>query len=435
MFVPTGRLIRLALAWAMLSLFAAWFHFLLGAWACIGALLLLACLIEVLALLFMAAPAIERSLPGRFAVGEKGEVRLKISNRSSRKLAVEVFDGIPQGAVAAAMPWQGVISPGKNAQLRYDVTLPQRGLAHFGSISYRVRGPLGLLNRKRSRPMQGEVKVYPNYAPVLRLSLLAMQHRQEQMGIVRRSRAGASKDFHQLREYRQGDSLAQIDWKATSRKLQLISRDYQEQRNQQIVFLLDCGRRMRSFDGDLPHFDHCLNALLLVAFVALRQGDHVAVQSFGGPDRWLPPVKGSHAMATVLNHLYDAETTQSPSDFAEAAERLMMRNRRRALVIVMTNLRGEDATEIIPALRSLHSRHLVLLASLCEGVVRDAVENPVRDFSGALKHVAARQYMEERRETLLTLDAHGILTMDVTADQLAVSLANRYLDIKSAGAL
>jgi len=104
-------------------------------------------------------------------------------------------------------------------------------------------------------------------------------------------------------------------------------------------------------------------------------------------------------------------------------------------VIVMTNLRGEDATEIIPALRSLHSRHLVLLASLCEGVVRDAVENPVRDFSGALKHLAARQYMEERRETLLTLDAHGILTMDVNADQLAVSLANRYLDIKSAGAL
>ena len=79
---------------------------------------------------------------------------------------------------------------------------------------------------------------------------------------------------------------------------------------------------MRAIDGELPQFDHCLNALLLVAYVALRQGDHIAVQSFGGEDRWLPPVKGSHAMATVLNHLYDATTSSAPSDFAEAAERL-----------------------------------------------------------------------------------------------------------------
>jgi uncharacterized protein (DUF58 family) len=172
-----------------------------------------------------------------------------------------------------------------------------------------------------------------------------------------------------------------------------------------------------------------------VAYVALRQGDHIAVQSFGGEDRWLPPVKGSHAMATVLNHLYDATTSSAPSDFAEAAERLMTRNRRRALVIVLTNLRGEDGHEIIPALRSMQSRHLVMLASLRERVVRDAVEQPVVHFSDALKHVASRQYMEERREILATLGAHGILTMDVTADELAVSLANRYLDIKAAGKL
>jgi uncharacterized protein (DUF58 family) len=136
-----------------------------------------------------------------------------------------------------------------------------------------------------------------------------------------------------------------------------------------------------------------------------------------------------------LNHLYDAETTTSPSDFSEAVEKVMMRNRRRALVIVMTNLRGEDSHEIIPALRTLQSRHLVLLASLHEGVVRDALEEPVRNFAMALKHIAARQYMDERREVLATLEAHGIMTMDVTADQLAIGLANRYLDIKAAGKL
>jgi uncharacterized protein (DUF58 family) len=255
------------------------------------------------------------------------------------------------------------------------------------------------------------------------------------MGIVRRSRAGSSRDFHQLRDYRQGDGLSQIDWKSTSRRLQLISRDYQEQRNQQVVFLLDCGRRMRSLDGDLPQFDHCLNALLMVSYLALRQGDHVAIQSFGGTDRWLPPVKGLHSMATILDHLYDAETTPSPSDFAQAAESLMMRFRRRALVVVMTNLRGEDSEEMVPALRSLQTKHLVLLASLCEGSVRDAVNEPVADFTSALRHAAARQYMTERGHVLKQLQSQGVSTLDCIPSELAIALANRYLDVKTAGTL
>ncbi len=435
MLTPSRLGMQLLMAWSLASLAAAFVPWFLQPWLYAGALLLSLFLLDLILLMVLKKPSIARELPYRFAVGEKGDVKLSILNASRLPMHIEVFDGIPAESSAPALPWSGIIPANTTAQVRYSVTIPERGEAKFSTLSYRLRGPLRLLHRRFSFPLDQSVKVYPNYAPVMRLSLLATEHRQEQMGIVLRSRGGNSKDFHQLREYRKGDSLSQIDWKATSRRLQLISRDYQEQRNQHIVFLLDSGRRMRSLDGDAPHFDHCLNALLLVSYVALRQGDHVAVQSFGGADRWMPAVKGNHAMATILEHLYDAETTQSPSDFIEAAERLMMRFRRRALVIVMTNLRGEDADEIIPALRSLQTRHLVLLASLCEGVVRDAVDETITDFSSALQHVAARQYMGERKEVLAHLQAHGIQTLDVTADQLAVGLANRYLDIKAAGKL
>lgn len=435
MVTPSRFGMQVLLVWTLASVPVAFVPTLVMPWSLIGGVLLCLWLIDVVMLYVYRPLRIERELPQRFAVGEKGEVHLSLHNPNRKALRLELFDGIPAEAEAAAMPWEGEIPGGITAHVRYHATIPQRGEATFGAVSLRVLGPLRLFWRSYRVPLTQAVKVYPNYAPVMRLSLLATEHRQDQMGIVRRSRGGSSRDFHQLRDYRQGDSLSQIDWKSTSRRLQLISRDYQEQRNQQIVFLLDSGRRMRALDGEVPHFDHCLNALLMVSYVALRQGDNVAVQSFGGVDRWLPSVKGSHAMATILEHLYDAETTQSPSDFSEAAERLMMRFRRRALVIVMTNLRGEDAEEIIPALRSLQARHLVLLASLCEGSVRGAIEEPVVDFSSALQHVAARQYMGERKEVLAHLQAHGILTLDVTADELAVGLANRYLDIKAAGAL
>jgi uncharacterized protein (DUF58 family) len=215
----------------------------------------------------------------------------------------------------------------------------------------------------------------------------------------------------------------------------LISRDFQEQRNQAVVFLLDTGRRMRALDNGVPQFDHILNAILLVAHVALRQGDQVAVKSFGGSDRWLPPMKGSHAMPVLLNHLYDYQTTPAPSDFSGAVEQLMARQRRRSLVILLTNLRGEDGKELLPAMQVLNSRHLVLLASMREEAVQDAFADPVGSFAAALRYLAAGRYVQERREILANLGAAGILTLDTTAREFPVALANRYVDIKRAGRL
>lgn len=317
----------------------------------------------------------------------------------------------------------------------HPVTVGVRGEVVFGPIQMLVRSDWGYWKRLHRVGDAEPVRVYPNYEPVVRLALLGMQNRENPMGIVRRSRPGSSREFQQLRDYREGDSLAQVDWKATSRKQALISRAYQEQRNQSVVFLVDTGRRMRAMDGDLPQFDHCLNAMLLVAHVALRQGDHVGVQSFGGTQRWLPPLKGLHAMPVLLNHLYDYQTTPEPSDFAGAVEALMTHQRRRSLVVVLTNLRGEDGKELVPALQVLSSRHLVLLASLRERTVDEAKELPVASFGDALRFAAADRYLAERREVLAELGARGILTLDTTAQELAISLANRYLDIKAAARL
>jgi uncharacterized protein (DUF58 family) len=192
---------------------------------------------------------------------------------------------------------------------------------------------------------------------------------------------------------------------------------------------------MRAMDGELPQFDHCLNAMLLLSYVALRQGDQVGVQAFGGTNRWLPPVKGAHSMSVLLNHLFDYQTTPEPSDFAAAAEHLLARQKRRALVVVMTNLRGEDSSELIPALRLLRSKHLVMLASLRERSVEDARTKPIDEFSDALRFAAAERYDAERTEVLATLQGFGILTLDVPAQQFPIALANRYLDIKAAGRL
>ncbi|MEI6175966.1 MAG: DUF58 domain-containing protein [Verrucomicrobiota bacterium] len=435
MMTPAYRLLVVSMTWLLLGAVVAVVPALAPAWQWLGMAAAGASLLD-LALAWWTSPlGVTRRLPGRFALGQSGEVTLTLGNEGNTPARIEVFDGIPRRAVAEVLPWSGDLSPRKEIRVIYPVTLVERGEAVFGPVHVRRRSPLGLWTKTTLHLEPEIVKVYPNYEPVIRFALLAMQHRESPMGIVRRPRAGTSRDFHQLRDYRDGDPLAQIDWKATSRRQTLISRDYQEQRDQSVVFLLDTGRRMRALDGGLPQFDHILNSVLLVAHVALRQGDQVAVKSFGGTDRWLPPMKGSHAMPVLLNHLYDYQTTPAPSDFAGAVEKLMMRQRRRSLVILLTNLRGEDGKELLPALQVLNSRHLVLLASMREAAVQDAFTKPVDSFSSALRYLAADRYVQERREILASLGASGILTLDSTAKDFPMRLANSYFDIKAAGRL
>jgi len=430
---PTARLSTVTLAWLLLAAVPVALPALAKPWLILGAAAVVVMMLDLVLLRASSGITVERRLPGRFALGEPGEVRLVLRNDKTSAVWVEIFDGIPQGSDAPALPWSGEIPANREIRVIHPVRVFTRGEVVFSAVHVRRRSLLGLWFRNQRQLGDEPVKVYPNFEPVIRFALLAMQYRDNPMGIVRKSRPGTSRDFHQLRDYRDGDPFSQIDWKASSRRQTLISRDYQEQRNQSVVFLLDTGRRMRAMDGDLPQFDHILNSILLVAHIALGQGDQISVKSFGGTDRWLPPIKGAHAMPVLLNHLYDYQTTAAPSDFTSAVEQLMARQRRRSLVVLLTNLRGEDGKELLPALQVLKSKHLVLLASMRERVIEETLGEPVGDFGGALKFLAADRYLEERREILAALGASGVLTLDTTAGKFAVDLANSYLDVKAAG--
>lgn len=427
---PTRALIALLILWTLMGLAGSLYPPVSDWWGIMGGILGLVVLFDALVAYVFRPPGVKRTLPGRMAVGIESEVELRIINPTHRPLHVGVFDGIPNRCECEAFPWRGWIKGKGYLDLNYPITLPERGEIGFGKTHILMTSLLGLWSRQVKVGEVGTVKVYPNYQPVLSYALMAMAHRQEHTGIIRKNRAGLSRDFHQLRDYQMGDSLSQIDWKASSKRQSLISRDFQEQLDQSVILMLDCGRRMRTIDGEISQFDHCLNSMLLLSYVALRQGDQVGILSFGGTDRWLPPVKGASAMTTVLNHLYDYETSPFPSDFAEAAERLLKHQQRRSMVVVMTNLRGEDSDELREPLRKLRQKHVVVLASLREMGIGEMMDKELNSFEDALGYLAAHDYAAEREAVLTTLRADGIVTLDETAQQFPIALANAYLDTR-----
>lgn len=433
----SGRLLALLVTWGALGLAPSLIPALLPLWALAGGALLLLVAVD-LGAHWGGAPQLEaeRTLAHvSLAAGSPNEVRVRLRNSGRRALRVEVFDHHPASCSTPDLPQAGVVPAEGFWEFGYALRPHERGTADFGRIELRVAGRLGLTWRRVWRGASQPVRVYPNFQEVVRFALLTLAGQLDYMGIRKARRRGQGQDFHQLRGFREGDLLRQIDWKATARRRRLISREYQEERDQRVVFLLDCGRRLRARDGEVEHFEQVLNAVLLLTYVSVRQGDAVGLQTFSGEERWLPPRKGQAGLRAILEGCYDLQTTTAPSDFSQAALQLGARLRKRSLVVLITNLRDEDQDELRPALVSLRKRHLVLLASLREQALDQTLAEEVGGLRSAIRAAAVLRHLHERREVLQQTQLGGVMVMDVLPADLPTRLVNRYLEVKRSGRL
>ncbi|MCC6533747.1 MAG: DUF58 domain-containing protein [Burkholderiales bacterium] len=433
--LPTRRALALAGLWLMASVLAmfGWIDAAAAAYA--GVLLFAALALEAYGLLRQPLPQGRREAPHSLAAGRWHDIVLVTANDAPRSAALRIYDLHPESfecrdlPAALALPARGWV------RTTYAVRSSKRGAFEFGAIEIRLRSRFGLLERQARIGAPQAVRVYPDFGALTGYALLATDHRLSQLGVLQRRRRGEGLDFHQLREYRVGDSVRRIDWKATARMHRLISREYQDERDQAIVMLLDCGRRMAAADGEVSHFDAALNAALLLAHVGLHHGDAVGVLTMAGEQRFIAPRKARSTITLMLNMLYDLQPTLRPPDYHAAALDLMQRVRKRALVVVLSNLRDEDDDTLRPALDLMRRRHLVLFASLREQVLARTLSASVRDLDGALTHAATADYLQARNASFAKLQRAGALMLDVEPQQLALALVNRYLDIKRSGTL
>jgi uncharacterized protein (DUF58 family) len=206
------------------------------------------------------------------------------------------------------------------------------------------------------------------------------------------------------------------------------------------MLLVDCGRRMRADDRGgaigTTHFDQVLNAVMLLTYVALKQGDAVGAMTFGTPAgdaRSFAPRKGAHALNALMGQLYGVQPTPTHSDYVAAAQEVLRRHRKRSLVIVITNFRDEDSAELGHAMRLLRPRHLVLLASLRERVVRELQTQPMSSGDAAIEIASAHMYEQSRRDAFNRLAKSPTLMVDAEPERLGVELVNRYHALKRAG--
>ena len=387
-----------------------------------------------------AAPSMKRGLPAAFAIGVQKPVTLRIALTGARHWRCALYDHAASSLVTEGLPLQLSLAGGTITDATYQVVPTLRGVVPFAPADVRLGSRLGLCELFERLGAAETRRVFPDFAQVARYAWLAGDRRLQEIGIKTYQQRGEGTDFKQLKEYHTGDPVRHIDWRATLRQAKPIVREFQDERDQCVMLLVDCGRRMRAHDTDsvigTTHFDQVMNAVMLLGYVALQRGDAVGAMTFGTPpgeERVFPAKKGKHALQGLMAEFFGVQPTLNHSDYVLAAQQLLRRQRRRALVIVITNFRDEDASELGHALKLLRARHLVLVASLRERIVGELMMQPLSNNQSAVEVASAHLYEQARRDAFNRLAARDSLMVDAEPRDLGIALVNRYHAIKRAG--
>jgi uncharacterized protein (DUF58 family) len=385
-----------------------------------------------------AGVAIEREFAGRFHIGAATEVRVSVVNATARDVRLRVKDEYPPtmrlaGGRAAEM----TVAAQTTAALVYELVPPRRGRFEFGRIAVRHISRWRLAWRTTEAWHAESVKVYPNLRRAREAELKALGAQSLVASHRRTSWRGEGRDFESLREYVPGDELRHISWSATARRGKLTTRQYQIERDQTILIALDAGRLMTARIEDETKFDTGVHAALALMSAAQRGGDNAGIVVFGRRVRaYVPPARGREQTEAVLEALHAVEPELIEPSYTRAFEFVAANCKRRALVVVLTDLVDEEGSrELLASLKLLRPRHLPLVATIGDRDLRAAVRDTPESVRDLFMQSVAEEIMLQREAALRLVERQGGLALDVTAATLAPALLETYVRVKERGLL
>ncbi len=434
--IPTGRLWG---ALCLLALPAMVAGFVSGLWPWVLLLdgLLVALAVADALLARAAKVEVTRALEPKLSVGVANKGTLTLVHRSPRAHWVKLRDNPPEGFALEPEEHALLLAPRSRVERPFRVTPSKRGKFTFGALALRVRGPLGLVWHERAIPAEATVAVYPDLRGANRLLLEGAAVDWVNLGLRQLRRDGRGSEFARLRDYAQGDSVREVDWKATARRGRPVTRVMESEKAQSVLICVDAGRTMAAKVEGLTKLDHAVNAALFLAFVAVKNGDRVGLAVFSdGVKAYLPPAAGRAQYRRIVDALYSTTPQLTFVDYLSLFKELSLRLPRRTLLCLFTDhLDEEQAGTLVEPLRKLSRRHVPLCLSVQDTALAELLATEPAEPEVAFQQAVATELLQERERVKGKLAREGVAVADVHPEQLSLEAVNRYLEIKSRGLL
>jgi uncharacterized protein (DUF58 family) len=422
-------LLLLGLGWIVPAFVDRRFVYAMPVW---DALVVLAWLADVAQLPKPSQLSLRRTWRSAVALSIPSEIDLTLINSSDKMVLATIVDTVPVQLRNEPPTLTAKVGAKSETRVEYRICPAQRGDAKLGDCYVRYQSVLHIAERWVRAPLSQTVRIYPDLEDAKRHSIYLLRSRQIAME-KRHSRVrGIGREFESLREYQQGDEYRDICWTAAARRGKLVSRVYQIERSQTMWIVIDSGRLMRARVGGFSKLDLAVNSALSLAQVALYSGDRVGLVAYGRAIRQqLPAAKGSAHLRQLIEQLALVHEEVSEADHLHMAGRLLTDQKRRSLIVWLTDLAETAMTpEVIEAASMMMPKHLVLFVVIGQPDLGElAAKRPESETE--MYQVAAAQEMVHRRELLLArLRERGALALEVNSGAISPALVNSYLQIK-----
>ena len=384
-----------------------------------------------------SALRIERVPPDPFSLGRASTIVYRVHNASGRIVRVRILEAPLALLRYDVDELEGWVAPHAQGLLERLVTPVARGSGELQTLYVTIENALGLLRRRIRMQQPAAVRVYPDLSAVERYGTLHARNKLIEAGLRRMRLRGAGSEAESVREWSAGDPFRSINWKATARRGKMMVSQYEVERSQNVMILLDAGRLMTARVGDRRKFDYAVTAALSVASVASLANDRIGVVAFASEIlRAFAPRPSGRSPARVAQELHDLSPRFEESDYERAFTYVRSHVHKRSLVVFFTDMVDPVAqSNVLAQIGTLCRRHLVVCAFMNDAAIDTALSHEPKTATDAYAAGVALELREERRIAAATLARMGVRVIDVPARELNTALIDQYLQIKQRGLL
>lgn len=310
----------------------------------------------------------------------------------------------------------------------------RRGTGMVEQVWLQWQGPLGLGARQRLAVVGQATRVWPNLSAV-RSPALQVFLRESQYGIIARRMRGEGTQFEALAEYQPGMDRRRIDWKASARHAHLFAKEFEAERNNQVVFAFDCGQAMCEPVGDLPRIDRAVSAGLAASYVALKGGDRVSFYGFAArPELQTPFIADARDFHRLQSAAAGLDYHAQEPNFTLALATLAGRLQRRSLIVIFSEFTDPTSAELmIESVSRLVSRHVVLFVTLADEELEEIAAAEPADLPQLAEAVSADALLRQRALVQQHLRQIGVDVIEAPWNLVGTRLIDAYLAVKQSG--
>ncbi|MDC7126269.1 MAG: DUF58 domain-containing protein [Spirochaetales bacterium] len=432
-FVPTPNLFKIFLAPLLVTLLGIINPVFLRISLLLDLGIIIICIQDLAKMLNGIDYQISLKKKANFHIDCTEQILFQIDNTGKVDLDAEMMLDLPRFWAQKGGPLTAAIPSGESVDIPFMLHSGRRGRYTLEKLNIRFLSPAKLFRLYRGAALDVKIDVYPDISELKEYFIMARNNRLFEMGIHKNRYRGRGTEIESLREYSKDDDSRLIDWKASARANKPVSRVFQMESMNDVVFVLDCGRLMTSEEGKLSSLDLAINALLVLSHITISMGDRIRIIPFS--DHIIgdyTSARGKNPMQSILKFITPIQAEFVESNYPLVFAHLQATIKKRSLIIFVSDIMDDINYSMFKKNFSLlGKKHSLLFMLLRDELLQQEANRASENLTDIYSTTAARSMVLKRNQSIMKLKHSGIRVMDILPKNVTARLVDKYLELKA----